>query len=125
MKDMELLFGMLLLGIVGLTLLAPLFLLRIKGVSHHGKKAQFRVTGKLLTKGSGSIGLPTHSFNVFPDGLLLSGFFNERFIPLEEIQSVEEGETALSSCIEIKLRCGESLKLATANNHKLKAHLRK
>lgn len=122
MNNFEFAFGMLILFVVGVLLLLPIFILRTKGNIRNGEKASFQIMGTVSLRGGGSM-IPTHRFNIFSDGLLISSLFGDRFISKKEMASILKMHSVMRSFIEIKLESGDMLRLITSNNSLLYEHL--
>jgi len=106
-----------LLVVVGV-LFAPLVFLKMRSRTRGGERPVFHVMGTLRERMIGSM-IPTHRFDVFSDGLLVSSIFSERYISAKEIKTVTRTRFQMKSYIELKLKSGESLYLATTRNKKL------
>ena len=106
------------LTVVAGVLLTPLILLKIRRVTRNGVRSVFNTTGTLRGRAAGSM-VPMYRFDVFLDGVLISGIFYKRYISADEIKSVAQTKSWMKSYIELKLKSGESLFFATNRNKKL------
>jgi len=114
-----------LLVIVAAVLLSPFILLRLKNVIRNGEKPVFSTVGTLRGLRVAYSMIPTHRFDIFLDGLLISGLFHNQFISATNFRTVIQTKSWLKSYIELELKSGEYFYIATTMNAKLLGHLNK
>ncbi len=118
MSSIHPILALVVLAIVAGVLLAPIILLKIRSGARDREQSVFNTMGTLRERAAGSM-VPAYRFDVFSDGLLISGIFYERYISAKEIESVTRTKSWMKLYIEIKLMSGEALYLATGRNKKL------
>jgi len=110
--------GVIILAVVACVLLGPLAILKMKRVVRDGEQPVFTTTGTIRGRMIGGSMVPTNRFDVFSAGILISSIFSERYISAKEIKAVKQMRSILTPYIELKLKSGEFIYLATGCNKK-------
>ena len=118
MNNIELVFSIIIVILITMVLLGPFIILRLKKYHRHDVKPIFSTTGTSKELFSGSM-IPTLRFDLYSDGLCISGLLQNRFISKNEISSVKKVQKWLRTYIELNLDSGESIFIVTLENKKL------
>lgn len=115
MSSKDPILALVLLVIVAGALLLPVILLRLKSAIRNGKKSIFSTVGTLRGLKLAFSMVPTHRFDIFLDGLLISGLFRKQFISAKNIRSATQTKSWLKSYIKLELKSGKCFYIATTN----------